>query len=189
MKRPAIALTVLLLSIDADPAAAAATPSSWPTVTDEALAAAVVGLTVDRTVQDLIVTTQSIDGAVSEAVSPDRRTVTLAADVLFAFGSAALAPGSEQWLTEAVNAARGGGSNIAIDGYTDAVGDDATNLTLSQQRAAAVLAAVQPHLPDATFTVTGRGEADPMAPNTNPDGVDNPAGRTLNRRVTLTVTR
>lgn len=189
MKLPTTALALLLLTVGADPAAAATTPSSPPTVTDQALTASVVDLTVDRTVLDVVATTQSIDGAVSDSVSPDLRTVTLAADVLFAFGSADLAAGSAPSLAEAVAAARGSGSTVAFDGYTDAVGDGTSNLTLCQQRAAAVLAVVQPQLPDARFTVTGRGEADPIAPNNNSDGTDNAAGRALNRRVTLTVTR
>ncbi|MCB1811656.1 MAG: OmpA family protein, partial [Candidatus Competibacteraceae bacterium] len=36
-------------------------------------------------------------------------------------------------------------------------------------------------------TTRGMGELQPIAPNTNPDGSDNPAGRAQNRRVDITV--
>ena len=35
------------------------------------------------------------------------------------------------------------------------------------------------------FASAGHGKADPVAPNNNPDGSDNPAGRAKNRRVTI----
>jgi OOP family OmpA-OmpF porin len=60
---------------------------------------------------------------------------------------------------------------------------------LSQRRAAAVRDALAPQLPGVDLTVAGRGEADPVAPNTRPDGSDDPVGRAANRRVTLTTTR
>lgn len=48
-------------------------------------------------------------------------------------------------------------------------------------------AALQPLLAGASVTrrVTGHGEANPVAPNNNPDGSDNPGGRAKNRRVTI----
>jgi outer membrane protein OmpA-like peptidoglycan-associated protein len=36
---------------------------------------------------------------------------------------------------------------------------------------------------DVSFRVRGRGESDPVAPNTKKDGGDNPVGPRLNRRV------
>ena len=57
---------------------------------------------------------------------------------------------------------------------------------LSHARAVAVVAALQPALPGVTLRANGLGAADPVAPNTKPDGTDNPAGRALNRRVTIT---
>lgn len=58
-------------------------------------------------------------------------------------------------------------------------------LGLSQRRAQAVVAALTPLTAGVHYSVAGRGEADPVAPNTKPDGSDNPAGRALNRRVTV----
>jgi outer membrane protein OmpA-like peptidoglycan-associated protein len=37
------------------------------------------------------------------------------------------------------------------------------------------------------LTTVGRGEKDPVAPNTTPDGKDNPEGRAMNRRAELKV--
>ena len=38
-----------------------------------------------------------------------------------------------------------------------------------------------------TYAASGRGESQPVAENTKPDGTDNPLGRRKNRRVTITV--
>jgi outer membrane protein OmpA-like peptidoglycan-associated protein len=37
------------------------------------------------------------------------------------------------------------------------------------------------------FLTSGFGARNPVAPNRNPDGSDNPEGRQLNRRVTLII--
>jgi outer membrane protein OmpA-like peptidoglycan-associated protein len=37
------------------------------------------------------------------------------------------------------------------------------------------------------ITTSGKGEAEPIAPNTRPDGGDDPAGRARNRRVELII--
>ena len=78
---------------------------------------------------------------------------------------------------------------LEITGYTDDVGTEEYNQTLSEQRAAAVQAALEPALDrsDLTLDVSGRGSADPVAPNAI-DGNDNPDGRAANRRVTITYT-
>jgi hypothetical protein len=78
---------------------------------------------------------------------------------------------------------------ITIEGHTDAVGDDASNQLLSQARAASVQAALQERLGGGTtFTAVGFGESRPVAPNTSPDGSDDPDGRAQNRRVEIRTT-
>jgi outer membrane protein OmpA-like peptidoglycan-associated protein len=65
-----------------------------------------------------------------------------------------------------------------IEGHTDDVGDDASNMTLSQQRAAAVKQYIENKGIDALrLTAKGYGETQPIAKNTTPEG------RQLNRRV------
>lgn len=73
---------------------------------------------------------------------------------------------------------------VSIRGYTDAKGDDAYNLDLSQRRARSVRdALVGRGVDGGRLSATGFGEADPVAPNTGPGGVDNAEGRARNRRV------
>lgn len=42
---------------------------------------------------------------------------------------------------------------------------------------------------DRAFVATGRGEAEPIAPNARPDGTDDPDGRARNRRVVVGIPR
>lgn len=79
---------------------------------------------------------------------------------------------------------------INIVGHTDIKGSWAYNKDLGQRRADSV-AAVLLDLgfnPDGITTDSGSFDF-PVAPNTNPDGSDNPEGRQLNRRVDVEVTR
>jgi outer membrane protein OmpA-like peptidoglycan-associated protein len=70
--------------------------------------------------------------------------------------------------------------NALIEGHTDDVGDDAANMTLSQQRADAVKAyLVSKQIEDARLTSKGYGETQPIAKN------DTEEGKALNRRVDL----
>jgi photosystem I P700 chlorophyll a apoprotein A2 len=80
---------------------------------------------------------------------------------------------------------------VVIQGFTDALGNDAYNQRLSERRAAAVKTwfATRGGLASMSFTTTGFGARNPVAPNRNPDGSDNPDGRQLNRRVTLIIRR
>ncbi len=72
---------------------------------------------------------------------------------------------------------------IAIEGHTDSAGTDATNQSLSERRAAAVREAlVNAGLSNARITVTGLGEANPVATNKTA------SGRQQNRRVELVIT-
>ena len=41
----------------------------------------------------------------------------------------------------------------------------------------------------ANIHTRGWGKTKPIAPNTNPDGSDNPEGRAKNRRVEITITK
>jgi OmpA-OmpF porin, OOP family len=66
--------------------------------------------------------------------------VTLSAKVLFAFDKAALRPEAKDVLDPLVNRLKDGNrlKGIAVNGYTDYLGSDKYNLTLSQKRADAV---------------------------------------------------
>lgn len=118
--------------------------------------------------------------------------VALDADILFDFDKASLRSDATAQLGATADAVRqGGAGTVTVVGYTDAKGGDAYNLDLSRRRAASVAAWLrgQAALGTRDFAVTGKGKADPVAPNTRPDGSDDPAGRARNRRVELVIPR
>ena len=138
-----------------------------------------------------VASTGSADGVETTTRTGDEVEVNLAADVLFEFDSATLTADAQARLAGLAgrigdNAAAG---SLTIVGHTDDVGDDTYNQSLSEQRAAAVQAVLEPALgrSDLTVDVSGRGASDPVAPNAI-DGNDNPDGRAANRRVTITYT-
>jgi len=77
-----------------------------------------------------------------------------------------------------------GVTSATISGHTDAIGSDTENESLSQDRADSVAADLMERDVPTVFTAEGFGESRPVAPN-EIDGVDNPAGRQLNRRVEI----
>ena len=73
---------------------------------------------------------------------------------------------------------------VKIVGYTDAKGSEEYNRELSDKRAASVREYfVSQGVDGSRLSSEGRGESDPIAPNTTPAGKDNPLGRAQNRRV------
>ena len=130
--------------------------------------------------------TDAGNAAGSDTESSTHATITLRTDVLFKFAKSNLTPQAEAILSPlAAKIKSRAAGPVQVTGYTDSIGTDQVNLPLSQARAAAVVAALTPALPGVTFHTTGLGASDPVAPNTKPDGSDNPAGRALNRRVTI----
>lgn len=135
---------------------------------------------------------ESLSGDESVRQAPGQTQVVLAADVLFEFGRADLTPAAAARLADvAARVNTGARGEVTVTGFTDSKGSDSVNLPLSQARAEAVRQALvgQVHTPGVTLVAQGRGAADPVAPNTNPDGSDNPAGRARNRRVEVTFQR
>ena len=82
-------------------------------------------------------------------------------------------------------------TNVRIEGHTDSIGTDDYNQALSERRAASVRDWLSEHggLTDAAFTTAGFGSSNPVAPNTNEDGSDNPFGRQQNRRVDIVASK
>lgn len=77
---------------------------------------------------------------------------------------------------------------IELSAHTDNRGSDAYNQRLSQERAqAAVDYIISQGIDRDRLTARGYGASQPIAPNTNPDGTDNPEGRQLNRRTEFKV--
>lgn len=114
--------------------------------------------------------------------------VTVETEVLFDFGSAAVRPESAAPLADVATAlTRIEAPAVEAIGHTDSVGDEASNQSLSEQRAQAVREVLVGQGYTGHVTASGRGESQPIAPNENPDGSDNAAGRQLNRRVEVFV--
>ena len=127
--------------------------------------------------------------AASVTQTPQQATVTLSADVLFAFDQSTLTAVAQGELIQLAARLRIGADGLVkVTGYTDSIGPDTVNQALSAARAQSVVAALIPKVRGApiTFQAAGDGANDPVAPNSNSDGSDNPAGRALNRRVTIT---
>ncbi|MGA8143646.1 MAG: OmpA family protein [Candidatus Acidiferrales bacterium] len=105
------------------------------------------------------------------------------ADVLFDFGKFDLKASAREALAKMSGIVIAHpGLKLAVEGYTDSVGSDAFNLTLSQNRADAVRAyLVNQGLDPLTITATGYGKSGPVATN------DTSAGRQQNRRVEIII--
>lgn len=72
---------------------------------------------------------------------------------------------------------------VEIASHTDSVSSDEFNLKLSQKRAESVVKyLISKGIEKERLVAKGYGESKPIAPNTNPDGTDNPEGRQKNRR-------
>lgn len=150
---------------------------SWPVLPRAADIAA-----ADPAVVTLDLAENVADKQAASSVDASSTTVALNADVLFEFAKSDLTAQAGAVLTRvAADIDKNASGPVSITGYTDAVGTDADNVVLSEQRAQAVLAALQPLVknPAVTFTTAGKGEQDPVADNATNEG------RALNRRVSI----
>ncbi len=120
---------------------------------------------------------------------PQVMMVSLAADANFDFDRSDLKPPGRAALSQlARDMEQVDVRSVDIVGHTDSIGTEQYNQALSERRAqsAAQFLAEQGVNPG-LITTRGMGERQPIAPNTNPDGSDNPEGRAQNRRVDITV--
>jgi outer membrane protein OmpA-like peptidoglycan-associated protein len=119
--------------------------------------------------------------------------IDLAADVLFDFDKSTIKPAaaSELHSVAEIIKDKGKGRSVRIEGYTDAKGSASYNQSLSERRAASVQQwlAQKEGLGQVKMTTQGFGASKPVAPNTKPDGSDDPDGRQKNRRVEIVVTK
>jgi outer membrane protein OmpA-like peptidoglycan-associated protein len=118
-----------------------------------------------------------------DARNTDRGLVVTLGDVLFDTGSTNLRSGGMRMVDRLAAFLREYPQrSIAIEGFTDSVGNDASNQLLSERRAAAVRAALMnAGIDGSRVFVQGFGEAFPVASN------DTPVGRQLNRRVEIVI--
>jgi len=120
-------------------------------------------------------------GAVAATKSTARGTVTSLSGVLFDTGKSTIKPDAKVTLAKLAGIMLVfSKTTMQIEGYTDNVGSDATNLTLSTARAKAVADFLTSQgIASNRLTSVGKGPADPVAPNDTPDG------RSQNRRVEI----
>ena len=166
---------------------------------------AIAGKSVDLAAKTLSLTGKTVDlrAKVLDLVGPvqDLITVTqaakvvkiaLPADVLFDFDKSEIRPDAAIALGAAADLLKKGVVGaIKIDGHSNSKGATDYNQKLSQDRAKSVQTWLTKNggLPaNLAYTLTGYGATRPAAPNTNPDGSDNPPNRQLNRRVEITFT-
>ena len=128
-----------------------------------------------------------------QAIGPDGCPVPVTIDlrgVNFDFDKSTLRPDAIATLDEAIEVLRKYPElAVEVAGHTDSIGTDQYNQALSERRARAVYDYLTSNGIDAGRLVgpVGFGESRPIAPNTNPDGSDNPEGRAQNRRTELNV--
>ena len=125
-----------------------------------------------------------------DARETERGVVVNLPDVLFQYDKSTLTSTAQEkvsYIAKVVNQ-RAKTRRIAVEGHADAIGSDSYNLTLSKRRAESVARELTyNHVGNNRLITRGYGEKYPVAPNINPDGSDNPAGRAKNRRVEVVI--
>jgi outer membrane protein OmpA-like peptidoglycan-associated protein len=120
-------------------------------------------------------------GQVAATKSTARGTVTSLSGVVFDTGKATIKPDAKITLAKLAGVMLVfSKTTMQVEGYTDNVGADAANVKLSEARAKAVREFLESQgIASNRLTSTGKGPADPVAPN------DTPEGRAQNRRVEI----
>jgi len=114
--------------------------------------------------------------------------IELSSDVLFDFDKAVLLPKAIPALEKVATVLQSyPTSACTVEGHTDSVGNDRYNQALSERRADAVKNWLAAHGVTSRMSTRGWGKTKPVAPNTYPNGKDNPEGRQKNRRVEIVV--
>ncbi len=119
----------------------------------------------------------------------DRGLVVFLPELFFEFDSSVLTQSAHDQLLTISDVLTDPGTiteQILVGGHADFLGDDTYNNALSLRRANVVAdVLVFGGVNDNRITRRGYGRKYPIAPNTTPDGLDNPEGRSQNRRVEI----
>ena len=142
-------------------------------------AGAVIGHQMDQQAKEI---DQTVPGAEVERVGEGIQ-VTFDSGLLFDFDSDRIRPDAAANLNELANSlTKFPNSDLLIVGHTDARGEDAYNMNLSQRRANAASAYLQSRgVPASRIRTSGRGETEPVASNATE------AGMQQNRRVEVAI--
>lgn len=137
------------------------------------------------TAQGFAEQTAATEGLRSRMGDIDNYNVKSTTNVYFDTGKAALSPQAKAELCQAASTAEGtDNALLLVVGYTDSVGSDEYNQTLSEKRASSVINYLQQQCrwkPYRMLTPTGMAEADPAADNFTAEG------KAQNRRVAVNV--
>ena len=148
---------------------------------------------VKREILNLKYSVEDLSGNIQSLKVKETSTevrIELAADVLFDFDKYDILPKAQEALKQAAGVVREKAKGtVNIEGHTDSKGSDAYNQKLSERRANAVKdwLVQREGLKNVRFETRGFGAKKPVAPNTKPDGSDDPEGRKKNRRVEIIV--
>jgi outer membrane protein OmpA-like peptidoglycan-associated protein/Zn ribbon nucleic-acid-binding protein len=129
-------------------------------------------------------------GQAAPAAQMSVTVLSMRGDLLFDFNSAALRADANANLTQLAKIlATQPNLPLLVRGYTDSKGALLANNSLSRKRAEIVRDWLvnKAGIKKENIIVQGLGPTEPVAPNENSDGSDNPGGREKNRRVTVTV--
>src|SRR5699024_10288707 len=130
----------------------------------------------------MMLMSQDLAQPLREMREAESTTVAISSDVLFDSSSAELDEEAKGALDEAARRIESHEPGpVTIIGHTDSVDSDASNLTLSTERAAAVATALEERIDTSRYELStdGKGETEPIASN------DTEEGRALNRRVEI----
>jgi outer membrane protein OmpA-like peptidoglycan-associated protein len=121
----------------------------------------------------------------SEAKSIQKNTAYILHNVYFEFDDADLTAEATAELDRLVDVINESDApQIEISAHTDNRGTEEYNNRLSQMRAEIVMNyLIKKGIDKKRIMAKGYGESQPIAPNSNPDGTDNPEGRLKNRRI------
>jgi outer membrane protein OmpA-like peptidoglycan-associated protein len=126
-----------------------------------------------------------------KVVKQDKETVIkMPAEVLFDLDKSDLQPNASRLLERiAADLREHKVRKLRVEGHTDSLGSDTHNQKLSEDRANAVKRWLTDNgkLGNVAIGAVGFGKTRPIAPNTTPDGKDDPDGRAKNRRVDIIV--
>jgi outer membrane protein OmpA-like peptidoglycan-associated protein len=147
-------------------------------------------------IEDVAGKTQGMAGqtqTLQVSETPTEIRIELSADVLFDFDKSVIRPDAASALhgVAEIIKDKGKGRDVRIEGHTDGKGADAYNQKLSERRADSVKQWLveREGLGQVKIATRGFGAKKPVAPNTKPDGSDDPAGRQKNRRVEIVLAK
>jgi outer membrane protein OmpA-like peptidoglycan-associated protein len=151
-------------------------------------------VTIEGIIRGVSAESEKIQAALDDLGAKETETeyiIELPGDILFDFDKWSIRKDAEESLSKVGEIIRANPYPVSITGHTDSKGAEAYNLELSQKRAAAVKDWLvdRAGIDAGRIETSGKGERKPIAPNTQPDGSDDPEGRQKNRRVEIKINK